>query len=61
MKDHRLIDERSLAFGRLIAERLRENPRHLDRTPEHPALVRDNPTRRAACFAGMAEGNRRSN
>ena len=26
MKDHRLIDERSLAFGRLIAEKLRANP-----------------------------------
>jgi hypothetical protein len=26
MKDHRLIDERSLAFHRLIVERLRENP-----------------------------------
>jgi hypothetical protein len=26
MKDHRLIDERSLAFDRLIAEKLRQNP-----------------------------------
>ncbi len=26
MKDHRLIDERSLAFSRLIAEKLQANP-----------------------------------
>jgi len=26
MKDHRLIDERSLAFSRLIADKLRANP-----------------------------------
>ncbi len=26
MKDHRLIDERSLAFDRLIAQKLRQNP-----------------------------------
>jgi hypothetical protein len=31
MRDHRLIDERSLAFGRAIAERLRQRPELVDR------------------------------
>ncbi len=30
MKDHRLIDERSLAFHRLVAEKLRADPGLLD-------------------------------
>ena len=31
MKDHRLIDERSRAFDRLIAEKLRRNPALVDK------------------------------
>ncbi len=31
MKDHRLIDERSLAFERLVARKLRENPALLNK------------------------------
>ena len=30
MKDHRLIDERSRAFGRVIAEKLRHHPELVD-------------------------------
>lgn len=31
MRDHRLVDERSLAFGRLLAERLVRHPELIDR------------------------------
>jgi len=31
MKDHRLIDERSRAFGEAIAARLKEDPRRIER------------------------------
>lgn len=31
MRDHRMIDERSLAFDRLIAAKLRENPTLIDK------------------------------
>ena len=34
MKDHRLIDERSLAFDRLIAAKVRRDPRLLDKARE---------------------------
>lgn len=53
MKDHRLIDERSLAFDRLIAAKLRANPALLEKarsnvarwlessTPAAPAAFRE--------------------
>jgi len=30
VKDHRLIDQRSLAFGQAIADRITEDPRGID-------------------------------
>ena len=35
MKDHRLIDERSLAFDRLIAAKLRANPALVEKAREN--------------------------
>jgi hypothetical protein len=35
MRDHRLIDERSLAFDRLVAEKLRANPDLIRKAQAH--------------------------